>query len=146
MKTKSIIDFVGNTPLVQAQHIFKKEGVTLLLKLEGNNPGGSVKDRAAYYMISEAIKRKNIKKGDTLVEATSGNTGIALALMAKVLGVNMVITMPENSTIERVKTMRAYGAKVILTPEDKGMEGAIDHALKLKYKKGYFRLNQFDNL
>ena len=145
MKTKSIIDFVGNTPLVEAQNIFHKEGVTLLLKLEGNNPGGSVKDRAAYYMISEAIKRKNIKKGDTLVEATSGNTGIALALMAKVLGVNMVITMPENSTIERVKTMRAYGAKVILTPADKGMEGAIDHALKLKYKKGYFRLNQFDN-
>ena len=145
MKTKSIIDFVGNTPLVEAQNIFQKEGVTLLLKLEGNNPGGSVKDRAAYYMISEAIKRKNIKKGDTLVEATSGNTGIALALMAKVLGVNMVITMPENSTIERVKTMRAYGAKVILTPADKGMEGAIDHALKLKYKKGYFRLNQFDN-
>jgi len=145
MKTKSIIDFVGNTPLVEAQNIFQKEGVTLLLKLEGNNPGGSVKDRAAYYMISEAIKRKNIKKGDTLVEATSGNTGIALALMAKVLGVNMVITMPENSTIERVKTMRAYGAEVILTPADKGMEGAIDLALELKYKKGYFRLNQFDN-
>ncbi|MCL7764836.1 cysteine synthase CysM [Polaribacter sp. Z014] len=145
MKTKSIIDFVGNTPLVEVQNIFKKEGVTLLLKLEGNNPGGSVKDRAAYYMISEAIKRKNIRKGDTLVEATSGNTGIALALMAKVLGVNMVLTMPENSTIERVKTMRAYGAKVILTPADKGMEGAIDYALKLKYKKGYFRLNQFDN-
>ncbi|MCG1037320.1 cysteine synthase CysM [Polaribacter sargassicola] len=145
MKTKSIIDFVGNTPLVEAQNIIKKEGVTLLLKLEGNNPGGSVKDRAAYYMISEAIKKNNIKKGDTLVEATSGNTGIALALMAKVLGVNMVITMPENSTIERVKTMRAYGAKVILTPAEKGMEGAIDYALKLKYKKGYFRLNQFDN-
>lgn len=145
MKTKSIIDFVGNTPLVEAQNIFQKEGVTLLLKLEGNNPGGSVKDRAAYYMISEAIKRKNIKKGDTLVEATSGNTGIALALMAKVLGVNMVLTMPENSTIERVKTMRAYGAEVILTPASGGMEGAIDYALELKYKKGYFRLNQFDN-
>jgi cysteine synthase B len=145
MKTKSIIDFVGNTPLVEAQNIFKKEGVTLLLKLEGNNPGGSVKDRAAYNMISEAIKRKNIKKGDTLVEATSGNTGIALALMAKVLGVNMVIVMPENSTIERVKTMRAYGAKVILTSKELGMEGSRDYALKLKYKKGYYRLNQFDN-
>jgi S-sulfo-L-cysteine synthase (O-acetyl-L-serine-dependent) len=145
MKTKSIIDFVGNTPLVEAQNIFKKEGVTLLLKLEGNNPGGSVKDRAAYNMISEALKRNNIKKGDTLVEATSGNTGIALALMAKVLGVNMVLVMPENSTIERVKTMRAYGAKVHLTPQELGMEGSIDFALKLKYKKGYFRLNQFDN-
>ena len=82
MKTKSIIDFVGNTPLVEVQNILQKKGVNLLLKLEGNNPGGSVKDRAAYNMISEAIKRKNIRKGDTLVEATSGNTGIALALMA----------------------------------------------------------------
>jgi cysteine synthase B len=145
MKTKSIIDFVGNTPLVEVQNIFKKEGVTLLLKLEGNNPGGSVKDRAAYNMISEAIKRKNIRKGDTLVEATSGNTGIALALMAKVLGVNMVLVMPENSTEERVKTMRAYVAKVILTPKEVGMEGSRDYALKLKYKKGYYRLNQFDN-
>jgi cysteine synthase B len=145
MKTKSIIDFIGNTPLVEAQQIFKKDGVTLLLKLEGNNPGGSVKDRAAYNMISEALKRKNIKKGDTLVEATSGNTGIALALMAKVLGVHMVLVMPENSTIERVKTMRAYGAKVILTSKELGIEGSRDYALKLKYKKGYFRLNQFDN-
>ncbi|WP_375241039.1 cysteine synthase CysM [Polaribacter sp.] len=145
MKTKSIIDFVGNTPLVEAQNIFKKDGVKLLLKLEGNNPGGSVKDRAAYNMISEALRRKNIKKGDTLVEATSGNTGIALALMAKVLGVNMVLVLPENSTVERVKTMRAYGAKVILTPADLGIEGSRDYALKLKYKKGYFRLNQFDN-
>lgn len=145
MQTKSIIDFIGNTPLVEAQHIFKKEGVTLLLKLEGNNPGGSVKDRAAYNMIFEALNKKNIKKGDTLVEATSGNTGIALALMAKILGVNMVLVMPENSTIERVKTMRAYGAKVILTSEELGIEGSRDHALKLKYKKGYFRLNQFDN-
>ena len=145
MKTKSIIDFVGNTPLVEVQSIFKKEGVKLLLKLEGNNPGGSVKDRAAYNMIYEAIKKKNIKKGDTLVEATSGNTGIAFALMAKVLGVNMVLVMPENSTIERVQTMRAYGAKVILTPTELGIEGSRDYALKLKYKKGYFRLNQFDN-
>jgi len=145
MKTKSIIDFVGNTPLVEAQSIFQKEGVTLLLKLEGNNPGGSVKDRAAFNMISEALRRKNIRKGDTLVEATSGNTGIALALMAKVLGVHMVLVLPENSTVERIKTMRSYGAKVILTPKELGMEGARDYALKLKYKKGYYRLNQFDN-
>jgi cysteine synthase B len=145
MKTKNIIDFVGNTPLIEVQNILKKDGVTLLLKLEGNNPGGSVKDRAAFNMINEAIKKKNIKKGDTLVEATSGNTGIALALMAKVLGVNMVLVMPENSTIERVQTMRAYGAKVILTPAELGIEGSRDYALKLKYKKGYYRLNQFDN-
>ena len=145
MKTKSIIDFVGNTPLVEVQNILQKKGVNLLQKLEGNNPGGSVKDRAAYNMISEAIKRKNIRKGDTLVEATSGNTGIALALMAKVLGVNMVLVLPENSTEERIKTMRSYGAEVILTPKELGMEGSRDYALKLKYKKGYFRLNQFDN-
>ncbi|WP_026288467.1 cysteine synthase CysM [Polaribacter irgensii] len=145
MKTRSIIDFVGNTPLVEAQHIFKKEGVTLLLKLEGNNPGGSVKDRAAYNMISQALKRKEIKKGDTLVEATSGNTGIALALMAKVLGVHMVLVMSENATIERVKTMRAYGAEVILTSKELGIQGARDHALALNRKKGYFILNQFDN-
>lgn len=145
MKTRNITDFVGNTPLVEAQHILQKQGVTLLLKLEGNNPGGSVKDRAAYHMISEAIRRKNIRKGDTLVEATSGNTGIALALMAKVLGVNMVLVLPENSTEERIKTMRSYGAEVILTPKELGMEGSRDYALKLKYKKGYYRLNQFDN-
>ncbi|WP_442265408.1 cysteine synthase CysM [Tenacibaculum sp. ZS6-P6] len=146
MNAKNITDFVGNTPLVEATNIINKENVRLFLKLEGHNPGGSVKDRAAYYMISEALKKNNIKKGDTLVEATSGNTGIALALMAKVLGLNMVLVMPEHATIERVKTMRAYGAEVILTPSEVGMEGAIDHALELKYKKGYFRLNQFDNL
>jgi cysteine synthase B len=145
MKTKTIVDFVGNTPLVEVNNVFNKEGVKLLLKLEGNNPGGSVKDRAAYNMIYQAIKRKNIKPGDTLVEPTSGNTGIALALMAKVLGVNMILVMPENATQERVKTMRSYGAEVILTPAEGGMEGAIDFALELKYKKGYFRLNQFDN-
>ena len=145
MKTKTIVDFVGNTPLVEVQNVFNKEGVKLLLKLEGNNPGGSVKDRAAYNMIYQAIKKQNIKKGDTLVEPTSGNTGIALALMAKVLGVNMILVMPENATQERVKTMRSYGAEVILTPAEGGMEGAIDFALELKYKKGYFRLNQFDN-
>ncbi|WP_075344332.1 cysteine synthase CysM [Tenacibaculum agarivorans] len=146
MNSKNITHFVGNTPLVEATNIINKENVRLFLKLEGHNPGGSVKDRAAYYMISEALKKNNIKKGDTLVEATSGNTGIALALMAKVLGLNMVLVMPEHATIERVKTMRAYGAEVILTPSEVGMEGAIDHALELKYKKGYFRLNQFDNL
>ncbi|MBL4604503.1 MAG: cysteine synthase CysM [Flavobacteriaceae bacterium] len=145
MKTKSIIDFIGNTPLVEVRNILNKEGVKLLLKLEGNNPGGSVKDRAAYNMIYEAIKRRNIKKGDTLVEATSGNTGIALALMAKILEVNMILVLPENSTEERIKTMRSYGAEVILTPQELGMEGARDYALELKYKKGYFRLNQFDN-
>ncbi|MEE3998729.1 cysteine synthase CysM [Tenacibaculum sp. FZY0031] len=145
MKTKTIIDSIGNTPLIEVSNILQKEGVKLLLKLEGNNPGGSVKDRAAFNMIAEAIKRKNIRPGDYLVEATSGNTGIALALMAKVLGVNMVLVMPENSTEERVKTMRAYGAEVILTDAEKGIEGSRDVALELRYKKGYFMLNQFEN-
>ena len=142
---KTIIDFVGNTPLVDASHLVSKEGVKLLLKLEGNNPGGSVKDRPAFNMINEALKRGDIKKGDTLVEATSGNTGIALALFAKVLGVNMVLIMPENSTVERVKTMRAYGAEVILTSSDVGIEGSRDLAFKLRDEKGYTLLNQFGN-
>lgn len=145
MKPKSIIDFIGNTPLVEAKNILKKEGVTLLLKLEGNNPGGSVKDRAAFNMIYQALERGEVKKGDTLVEATSGNTGIALAFIAKYLGLNMVLIMPENSTEERVKTMRAYGAKVILTPADIGIEGSRDLAFKLRDQKGYTLLNQFEN-
>lgn len=145
MKTKTITDSIGNTPLVEISHLINKENVRVLLKLEGNNPGGSVKDRAAYNMISEAIRRQNIRKGDVLVEATSGNTGIALALMAKVLGVKMVLVMPENATEERVKTMKAYGAEVMLTPAEKGIEGSRDKALELRYKKGYFMLNQFEN-
>ena len=145
MRTKTITESIGNTPLIEVSSILDKKGVRLLLKLEGNNPGGSVKDRAAYNMIAEAINRKNIKKGDYLVEATSGNTGIALALMARVLEVNMVLIMPENATEERVKTMKSYGAKVILTPAALGIEGARDKALELRYKKGYFMLNQFEN-
>ncbi|CAL2105304.1 cysteine synthase B [Tenacibaculum sp. 190524A02b] len=145
MKTLTITDSIGNTPLVEVSSVINKEGVRLFLKLEGNNPGGSVKDRAAYNMIAEAIKRKNIKKGDYLVEATSGNTGIALALMAKVLDVNMVLVMPENATEERVKTMKSYGAEVILTPAEDGIEGSRDKALELRYKEGYFMLNQFEN-
>jgi len=142
---KTILDFVGNTPLVDASHLVSKKGVKLLLKLEGNNPGGSVKDRPAFNMINEALKRGDIKKGDTLVEATSGNTGIALALFAKLLGLNMVLIMPENSTEERVKTMKAYGAEVILTASDIGIEGSRDLAFKLRDEKGYTLLNQFAN-
>ncbi|MBE7660480.1 cysteine synthase CysM [Tenacibaculum finnmarkense] len=145
MKAKKITDFVGNTPLVEVSNILDKKGVRLFLKLEGNNPGGSVKDRAAYNMILEALNRRNIKKGDHLVEATSGNTGIALAFIANVLGLKMTLVMPENSTIERVKTMKAYGAEVLLTPKEEGIEGSRDLAQKLRYKKGYFMLNQFEN-
>ncbi|MCD8423378.1 cysteine synthase CysM [Tenacibaculum finnmarkense] len=145
MKAKKITDFVGNTPLVEVSNILDKKGVRLFLKLEGNNPGGSVKDRAAYNMILEALNRRNIKKGDHLVEATSGNTGIALAFISNVLGLKMTLVMPENSTVERVKTMKAYGAEVILTPKEEGIEGSRDLAQKLRYKKGYFMLNQFEN-
>ncbi|MFD2542400.1 cysteine synthase CysM [Lacinutrix gracilariae] len=142
---KSITDLIGNTPLVEATHIIQKEGVRLFLKLEGKNPGGSVKDRAAFNMITEALKRGDIKKGDTLVEATSGNTGIALAFIAQLSGLNMVLIMPENSTKERIKTMRAYGAELILTSVDVGIEGARDLAIQLSEEKGYFMLNQFAN-
>ena len=142
---KTILDQIGNTPLVEASHLISKKGVRLFFKLEGNNPGGSVKDRAAFNMISEALKRGDIKKGGTLVEATSGNTGIALAFIAQFLGLNMVLIMPENSTVERVKTMRAYGAEVLLTPADVGIEGARDVAFKLRDEKGYVVLNQFEN-
>ena len=141
----SIIGQIGNTPIVEATHLISKKGVRLFLKLEGNNPGGSVKDRPAFNMINEALKRGDIKKGGTLVEATSGNTGIALAFISKLLGLNMVLIMPENSTEERVKTMRAYGAEVILTPADIGIEGSRDLAFKLRDEKGYTLLNQFEN-
>ncbi len=145
IKSQSIIDQIGNTPLVEVKNIISKKGVRLFLKLEGKNPGGSVKDRAAFNMISEALKRGDIKKGDTLVEATSGNTGIALAFIAQLLGVKMILIMPENSTEERIKTMRAYGAELILTPADDGIEGSRDLAEKLEKDKGYFMLNQFAN-
>jgi len=142
---KSILNQIGNTPLVEASHIVSNKNVKLFLKLEGNNPGGSVKDRAAFNMINKALKRGDVKKGGTLVEATSGNTGIALAFIAKLLGLNMILVMPENSTEERVKTMRAYGAEVILTPADIGIEGSRDMAFKLRDEKSYTLLNQFEN-
>jgi len=145
IQSQSILDQIGNTPLIEVKNIISKKDVRLFLKLEGKNPGGSVKDRAAFNMISEALKRGDIKKGDTLVEATSGNTGIALAFISKLLGLKMVLIMPENSTIERVKTMRAYGAEVILTNSANGIEDSRDLAFELRDTKGYFVLNQFEN-
>jgi len=142
---KSITDQIGNTPLVEVSNIISKKGLRLFLKLEGNNPGGSVKDRPAFNMIYQALQRGDIKKGDSLVEATSGNTGIALAFIAQLLKLNMILIMPENSTVERVKTMKSYGAEVILTAADDGIEGSRDLAVKLNKEKGYFLLNQFEN-
>ncbi|QYA26512.1 cysteine synthase CysM [Gramella sp. MT6] len=141
----SILDLVGTTPLVKAKRVFNKPGVELYFKLEGQNPGGSVKDRAAYNMIKSALDRGDIDKKTKLIEATSGNTGIALAMIAGIFGLDIELVMPENSTIERVQTMRAYGAKVILTSADDGIEGSRDFA-EDKMKSGdYFMLNQFGN-
>ena len=144
-QNNNIINLIGNTPLIEAVNINTNKKVKLLFKLEGHNPGASVKDRPALNMIAEALKRGDVKKGDTLVEATSGNTGIALAFISKLLGLNMSLIMPENSTEERVKTMRAYGAEVILTPANEGIEGSRDLAFKLRDEKGYTLLNQFEN-
>ena len=143
--SNSILSLIGNTPLIEASNINPNRKVKLLFKLEGHNPGASVKDRAAFNMISEALKRGDIKEGDTLVEATSGNTGIALAFISKLLGLNISLIMPENSTVERVKTMIAYGAEVILTPAEEGIEGSRDLAFKLRDEKGFILLNQFEN-
>lgn len=145
MLNQSILNFIGNTPLVKAQHILKKKDILLYFKLEGNNPGGSVKDRAAYNMITAAIKRKELKKGDYLIEATSGNTGIALAMIAQQFGIHMELVMPENVTKERVQTMKIYGAKVTLTPTAIGIEGSRVYAENKVKEKGYLMLNQFAN-
>jgi cysteine synthase B len=140
-----ILDLVGNTPLVALRNIPINPNVTIYAKLEGNNPGGSVKDRAAYGMIKGAIDRGEIKEGITLIEATSGNTGIALAMIASLFKVPIELVMPEDATRERVLTMQAFGAKVILTPKEGSMEAAIDYANKQVEKGGYLMLNQFGN-
>ena len=145
MTSKSLFDFIGNTPLVKAKNILIKEGVSLYLKLEGNNPGGSVKDRAAYNMIATALEKGDLQKNDYLIEATSGNTGIALAMIAQQFGIKIELVMPENSTKERVQTMQAYGAKVTLTSSDIGIEGSRTYAEKMVKEKGYKMLNQFAN-
>ncbi|HIB38156.1 cysteine synthase CysM [Mesonia sp.] len=141
----SILDLIGNTPLVEAQQLNKSKNVKLFFKLEGNNPGGSVKDRPAYNMIKSAVERGDIDKNTKLIEATSGNTGIALALIANLYNLNIELVMPENSTKERVQTMRAYGAKVTLTSSDRGIEGARDYAENKVANEGFVGLNQFAN-
>lgn len=141
----SIERLIGNTPLVESKVLQKNPKVKLLFKLEGQNPGGSVKDRAAFNMITAAMERGEITKESKLIEATSGNTGIALAMIASMYGLDLEIVMPENATKERVQTMRAYGAKVILTSKDIGIEGARDFAEAKVKKEGYFMFNQFSN-
>ncbi len=141
----SILDLIGNTPLVEAQTLVKNPKVKLYFKLEGQNPGGSVKDRAAYNMIKSALDRGDITRETKLIEATSGNTGIALAMVARIFKLDIELVMPENSTIERVQTMRAYGAKVTLTEADGGIEGARDYAEEKMTGGDYFMINQFSN-
>jgi cysteine synthase B len=145
MKPKKLLDLVGNTPLMETTTLVKNKNVKLLLKLEGNNPGGSVKDRAAYNMIASAIERGDIKKGDKLIEATSGNTGIALAMIAKLFNIEIELVLPEDATKERTQTMQAYGATVILTPAKEGIIGSRDYADKKVAEGGYLMLNQFAN-
>jgi len=143
---KTLEDFVGNTPLVQLKRLPGKTSNTILLKLEGNNPAGSVKDRPALSMIKHAEARGDIKPGDTLIEATSGNTGIALAMAAAMRGYKMVLVMPENQSIERRQAMKAFGAELVLTPKDGSMELARDVALKLQAEGEGIVLDQFANM
>jgi cysteine synthase B len=142
---KSIEHFVGNTPLVQLQRIPGKTSNIILAKLEGNNPAGSVKDRPALSMIKHAQQRGDIRPGDTLIEATSGNTGIALAMAAAIMGYRMVLIMPENLSIERRQSMAAYGAEIILTPREGSMEHARDLAEKMRDEGKGVILDQFAN-
>lgn len=146
MNFPTIEDFVGNTPLVRAQRMNTANNHSVvLLKLEGNNPAGSVKDRPAVNMIKAAEKRGEIKPGDTLIEATSGNTGIALAMAAAIKGYRMVLIMPETMTIERRASMSAYGAELVLVSAEQGMEGARDLALRMESEGKGKVLNQFAN-
>ena len=141
----TIENFVGNTPLVRLQRLPHKSSNTILLKLEGNNPAGSVKDRPALSMIKRAEERGEIKTGDCLIEATSGNTGIALAMAAAMKGYKMTLIMPDNMTAERVAAMQAYGAEIILTPAAGSMEAAIDLAREMEAAGKGKILDQFSN-
>ncbi|HXZ95493.1 MAG TPA: cysteine synthase CysM [Burkholderiales bacterium] len=142
---KTIEQFVGDTPLVRLKRIPGNTTNTILVKLEGDNPAGSVKDRPALYMITRAQARGDIKPGDTLIEATSGNTGIALAMAAAMMGYRMVLVMPEHLSLERRQTMRAFGAEFVLTPEKGGMEAARDTAERMRDEGQGIILDQFAN-
>jgi cysteine synthase B len=143
---KTLVDFVGNTPLVQLQRMVNPmTNSVVLVKLEGNNPAGSVKDRPALYMIQQAELRGEIKPGDTLIEATSGNTGIALAMAACMMGYKMKLVMPNNMSMERKASMAAYGAELIEVSKEQGMEGARDLAARMQAQGEGFVLDQFSN-
>ncbi|MFO7942398.1 MAG: cysteine synthase A [Bacillota bacterium] len=141
----NVLDLIGNTPIVRLNSVHAMNAVNLLAKIEMNNPGGSVKDRAALGMITDAEERGLLCTGCTLVEPSSGNTGISLAMVAAAKGYSMVVTMPENMTPERIALMERFGAEVILTSKDMGMKGAIKEAENLAASRGYVMLSQFDN-
>ncbi|WP_116768981.1 cysteine synthase CysM [Maribacter litoralis] len=143
--SNSLLSLIGNTPLVKSRVLNTNPNVSVYFKMEGHNPGGSVKDRAAYNMIKTGYDNGDFTANDKLIEATSGNTGIALAMIAGVYGLDIELVMPENSTKERVQTMRAYGAKVTLTSSDVGIEGARDYAESKVANEGYIMMNQFGN-
>ena len=145
MRKDNIYELIGNTPLVRSRSLVTKPGVRLYFKMEGHNPGGSVKDRPALNMIKSALDRGEIDQSSKLIEATSGNTGIALAMIAGLFNLDMELVMPENATRERVQTMRAYGAKVTLTSSEVGIEGSRDYAEAKVQNEGYVMLNQFGN-
>ncbi|OUS17164.1 cysteine synthase B [Gammaproteobacteria bacterium 50_400_T64] len=145
MEYPTIESCIGNTPLVRLQRLSAGRNNTLLLKLEGNNPAGSVKDRPALSMIARAEARGTIKPGDTLIEATSGNTGIALAMVAAIKGYRMILIMPDHMTQERKEAMLAYGAELILVTQEEGMEGARDLALQMQEEGKGLVLDQFNN-
>jgi len=142
---KTLEDFVGNTPLVKLQRLPGKTSNTILVKLEGNNPAGSVKDRAALSMIRRAEARGEIKPGDTLIEATSGNTGIALAMAAAIKGYKLILVMPDNQSVERRQVMKAFGAELVLTPKAGSMEAARDTAEQMQKEGKGCILDQFAN-
>ena len=141
----SIIELIGNTPLVKLERMNRNPKVSIYAKLEGQNPGGSVKDRTALGLITDAIDKGVLHTGDTIVEATSGNTGIAIAMIARHYGIKVKLLMPDNATVERITTMKAYGAEIILTPAEKTIEFSREEALRLSKENGYVILNQFDN-
>ena len=145
MEFRTLEDYVGHTPLVRLKRIHAGRNNVILAKLEGNNPAGSVKDRPALSMVMRAESRGDIKPGDTLIEATSGNTGIALAMAAAMRGYRMILVMPENQSVERRQTMRAFGAELVLVPSSGGMEMARDIAEKMRDEGRGIILDQFAN-
>ncbi len=141
----SLTQLIGNTPLLEVPFLSKNPRVKIYGKLEGNNPGGSVKDRAAFFMMRKALESGQINEHTKIIEPTSGNTGIALSMIACSLNLNLELVMPESASVERVKTMKAYGAIVTLTDKERSMEGAIDYAREKVEREGYVMLDQFSN-